>query len=37
MDRGHEQLADLQHNLHRTIQNHLVAAPPHLSLQWRWL
>jgi len=37
MDRGHEQLADLQHNLHRTIQNHRGAAPPDLSLQWRGL
>ena len=37
MDRGHEQLADLQHNLHRTIQNQRGAAPPDLSLQWRGL
>ena len=37
MDRGHEQLADLQHNLHRTIQNQRGAAPPELSLQWRGL
>jgi len=27
MDRGHEQLADLQHNVHRTIQNQRGAAP----------
>jgi type VI secretion system protein ImpK len=37
MDRGHEQLADLQHNLHRTIQNQRGTAPPELSLQWRGL
>lgn len=37
MDRGHEQLADLQHNLHRTIQNQRGIAPPELSLQWRGL
>jgi type VI secretion system protein ImpK len=37
MDRGHEQLADLQHNLHRTIQNQRGAASPDLSLQWRGL
>ena len=27
LERGHEQLADLQHNLHRTIQNQRGAAP----------
>jgi type VI secretion system protein ImpK len=37
MDRGHEQLADLQHNLHRTIQNQRGAAPADVSLQWRGL
>jgi type VI secretion system protein ImpK len=37
MDRGHEQLADLQHNLHRTIQNQRGTAPSELSLQWRGL
>ena len=37
MDRGHEQLADLQHNLHRTIQSQRGTAPPELSLQWRGL
>ena len=37
MDRGHEQLADLQHNLHRTIQAQRGAAPAELSLQWRGL
>jgi len=37
MDRGHEQLADLQHNLHRTIQSQRGAAPPDLSIQWRGL
>jgi type VI secretion system protein ImpK len=37
MDRGHEQLADLQHNLHRTIQNQRGAAPAELSLHWRGL
>jgi type VI secretion system protein ImpK len=37
LERGHEQLADLQHNLHRTIQGQRGAAPPDLSLQWRGL
>lgn len=37
MERGHEQLADLQHNLHRTIQNQRGAAAAELSLQWRGL
>ncbi len=37
MERGHEQLADLQHNLHRTIQTQRGIAPPELSLQWRGL
>jgi type VI secretion system protein ImpK len=37
LERGHEQLADLQHNLHRTIQNQRGAAPADLSLQWRGL
>jgi len=37
MDRGHEQLADLQHNLHRTIQAQRGAAPAELSLHWRGL
>jgi type VI secretion system protein ImpK len=37
MERGHEQLADLQHNLYRTIQAQRGAAPPDLSLQWRGL
>jgi type VI secretion system protein ImpK len=37
LDRGHEQLADLQHNLHRTIQSQRGAPPPDLSLQWRGL
>jgi type IV/VI secretion system ImpK/VasF family protein len=36
-ERGHEQLADLHHNLHRTIQSQRGAAPPDLSLQWRGL
>ena len=37
LDRGHEQLADLQRNLNRTIKNQRGAAPPDLSLQWRGL
>src|SRR3954471_1905819 len=34
LDRGHEQLADLQRNLFRTIRNQRGAMPPELSLQW---
>jgi type VI secretion system protein ImpK len=37
LDRGHEQLADLQRNLFRTIRNQRGAMPPELSLQWRGL
>jgi type VI secretion system protein ImpK len=37
MERGHEQLADLQHKLYRTIQSQRGMAPPDLSLQWRGL
>jgi type VI secretion system protein ImpK len=36
-DRGHEQLADLQHNLARNIRNQRGVVPPELSLQWRGL
>jgi type VI secretion system protein ImpK len=37
LDRGHEQLTDLQHNLYRTIRNQRGAVSPELSLQWRGL
>jgi len=37
LDRGHEQLADLQHNLFRTIRNQRGTIAPDLSLQWRGL
>jgi type VI secretion system protein ImpK len=37
LDRGREQLADLQRNLFRTIRNHRGSAAAELSLQWRGL
>jgi len=37
LDRGHEQLADLQHKLHRTIRDQRGTMTPDLSLQWRGL
>lgn len=37
LDRGHEQLTDLQHNLFRTIRTQRGMVPPDLSLQWRGL
>jgi type VI secretion system protein ImpK len=37
LDRGHEQLADLQQGLHRKIRNERGAASPELALQWRGL
>ena len=37
LDRGHEQLADLQRKLHRTIRDQRGTMPPDLSLQWRGL
>ena len=37
LERGHEHLADLQHNLARTIRNQRGVVPPELSLQWRGL
>ena len=37
LDRGQEQLADLQRNLHRTIRGQRGPAPTELSLQWRGL
>jgi type VI secretion system protein ImpK len=37
LDRGHEQLADLQQNLYRKIQAQRGAANPELALQWRGL
>jgi type VI secretion system protein ImpK len=37
LDRGPEQLADLQRNLLRTIRGHRGSAPTELSLQWRGL
>jgi type VI secretion system protein ImpK len=37
LDRGHEQLADLQRNLYRAIRNQRGAAAQELSLQWRGL
>jgi type VI secretion system protein ImpK len=36
-DRGHEQLADLQHELYRKIRGHRGQPPPELSLEWRGL
>jgi type VI secretion system protein ImpK len=37
LDRGQEQLTDLQRNLHRTIRSQRGPAPTELSLQWRGL
>ena len=37
LDRGQEQLADLQRNLFRTIRNHRGSAATELSVQWRGL
>jgi type VI secretion system protein ImpK len=37
LDRGQEQLADLQRNLSRTIRSHRGSAATELSLQWRGL
>jgi type VI secretion system protein ImpK len=37
LDRGHEQLQDLQHNLYRTIRGLRGPAVPELSLRWRGL
>jgi len=37
LERGHEQLADLQQNLYRKIRAERGPAPPDLSLQWRGL
>jgi len=37
LDRGREQLADLQRNLFRTIRSHRGSAAAELSLQWRGL
>ena len=37
LDRGHEQLADLQRNLFRTIRSHRGSAAAELSSQWRGL
>ena len=37
LDRGHEQLADVQQDLYRKIRNHRGAPPPELSLRWRGL
>jgi type VI secretion system protein ImpK len=37
LDRGHEQLADLQQGLFRKIRSERGAAAPELSLQWRGL
>lgn len=35
--KGHEQLADLQRRVYRTIRNQRGATPPELSLRWRGL
>lgn len=37
LDRGHEKLAEVQRNLHRTIRAQRGVAPAELSLQWRGL
>ena len=37
LDRGHEQLQDLQHGLYRTIRGLRGPATPDLSLRWRGL
>jgi type VI secretion system protein ImpK len=37
LDRGHEQLADLQQALYRKIRSERGAAPAELALQWRGL
>jgi type VI secretion system protein ImpK len=37
LDRGHEQLQDLQHGLYRTIRGLRGPAAPELSLHWRGL
>ena len=37
VERGHSQLADVQHDLYRKIREHRGAPPPELSLRWRGL
>ena len=37
VDRGHAQLAEVQHDLYRRIRNHRGVPQPELSLRWRGL